>query len=164
MGVEKIVSWEQWAEQPKSGVVELEFPDPKVPGGKRVKQIVLNGLTQEEIDAVNQKWDEEKKKLKEPMIAVPVKGGERKWVPAKGTDEYKEYEEKIAAIERLRIADLTLAFLPPELRPPGEFEKQVASLKKVLLSGHWGQIVTAGMEISGFKLDQNEKVEEAKNF
>lgn len=160
--VEQLTSWDQWEGMGKSGVIELEFPNPKTAGAKDIKQIVVNGLTQEEIEAINTKWDEKKKALKEPMTSIEIRGGGRKWIPDKESEKYAKYEADIQALEKLRMADLTLAFLPEDLRPPGEFEEKVQKLSKRLLAGHWGQIVNAGLEMSGFKMN-NEAVEEAKN-
>jgi 5,10-methenyltetrahydromethanopterin hydrogenase len=152
--VVEITSWEQLAEIPKTCIVEIETDE-------KVFKFPVEGLPQETIEEINEKWDAKKNELKEPKSPVRIKGGGVNWVADPESAEHKEWKKKVRAIENLRTADLTLAFLPEGLRPSGSFEEKVEQLRGKITFGHWGKIVEAGMKASG--VDLSDRMDEAKN-
>ncbi|MFA6712096.1 MAG: hypothetical protein WCS33_05265 [Candidatus Caldatribacteriota bacterium] len=147
----KVTSWKQLKEIGSSGQVYLNTPD-------GIFEIEIQALSRERIDEINTKYDgyKEKEKKEVPRYYNKKTG---KFEEDTEHPDYEKYQERLRAIESLRIAELALAFMV--IKPDGEtLEEQIKEMNQ-LGAGHYAKIMEAGLELSGFELDK--KVEAAKN-
>jgi hypothetical protein len=161
----QITSWDQLVEE-------------LAPGGKckiplkdgRIVEFKVNGLTKPELEDIEKKYEKMSPKQPTRLKKNEQGNGTVRVYITEGPD-YDEWKSKCDQIGELKMCELTMKFLPDELKPKVDDSlegdaKIIAQAKKLgdkISFGNFIKIVNAGFEASGVNTNENEKLQQAKN-